>query len=167
MECMDSSSMDELNEYLKDDHIRKLERTLAELQQTSNRALGFVNTIDYRGVPFNVSQRFVFADLAPLVFFHLIEHITDDVTSTIVRLYHRLGPLLLCRHDWVPLKRSDDDQVRFIVGGTPTSTDGVIDTAPDAHGTDAPTSPSGPYICRHCTAYILGRPLPAIGRNLD
>jgi hypothetical protein len=157
--------MDELNEYIKDDAIRKLERTLAELQQTSNKALGFVNTIEYRGVPFNISQRFVFADLAPLVFFHLIEHITDDVTSTIVRLYHRLGPLLLCQHDWVPLKRADDDQVRFIVGGAATSASGTGGMAPAAHD-DPPAPSSGPYICRHCTAYILGRPLPAIGRDL-
>jgi len=149
--------MDQPNEFLKDEAIRKLEQSLAELQRSTRQALGFVNTIEYRGVPFNVSQRFVIADLAPLAFFHLVEHIhTDleagdrqggDVQSAIVRLYDRLGPLLTCRHEWLPLKRADDAQIRIIVGRRNQSE-------------------PGPYVCRFCTAYSLGHPLPFIGRDL-
>jgi len=140
--------MDEL-----DDQLEKLSRTLADLQQASKKALGFINTVEYRGIPFNVSQRFVIADLAPLAFFHLVEHITDDVTSAIVRLYDRLGPLLTCHHEWLPLKRAEDEHIRVIVRGTEP-------LPPDSRAA------SGPYVCRFCTAYALGAPLPLIGRTL-
>jgi len=136
--------MDELN-----DHIEKLSRTLADLQQASRKALGFINTVEYRGIPFNVSQRFVIADLTPLAFFHLVEHITGDVSSAIVRLYDRLDPLLTCRHEWLPLKRAEDDRIRIIV-----------------RGTERLPPHSGPYVCRFCTAYALGEPLPLVGRSI-
>lgn len=132
-----------------DNQLEKLERTLADLQQASKQALGFVRTVDYQGIPFNVSQRFVIADLSPLAFFHLVEHITDDVASAIVRLHDRLHPLLTCQHDWVPLKRAEDDQIRTIV-----------------RGTDRVPQPTGPFVCRFCTAYALGSSLPTVGRTL-
>jgi hypothetical protein len=138
------------------EHLEKLERTVAELERVSKRALGFVNTIEYRGIAFNVGKRFVIADLAPLAFFHLVEHIQtgsadapseDGIQAAVVRLYDRLGPLLSCRHDWTPLKREDDERMRAIVG---------IDKLPGN---------PGPYICRFCTAYALGAPLPIVGRT--
>ena len=135
---------DELREQLE-----RLERTIADLEQASKKALGFVNTVEYRGIPFNVSRRFVIADLAPLAFFHLVEHIEEDVGSAIVRLYDRLDPLLTCRHDWVALRRADDEQIRAIVGGA----------SRDVNGT-------GPHICKFCTAYAMGSQLPVVGRTL-
>jgi hypothetical protein len=132
-----------------DDQLERLARSLDDLQKASKRVLGFINTVEYKGIPFNVSQRFVIADLSPLAFFHLVEHITDDVSSAIVRLYDRIGPLLTCRHDWVPLKRVQDEHIRVIVRGTERR---------------APVS--GPYVCRFCTAYTLGEPLPIIGRTV-
>jgi hypothetical protein len=137
--------MDELENQLE-----KLERSLADLQQASKKALGFVNTVEYRGIPFNVSQRFVIADLSPLAFFHLVEHITDDVSSAIVRLHDRLTPLLTCRHEWLPLKRADDEHMRIIVRGSERS-----------------AQTAGPFICRFCTAYALGTSLPVVGRTLE
>jgi len=130
------------------EHLEKLERTVAELERVSKRALGFVSTIEYRGIAFNVGKRFVIADLSPLAFFHLVEHIQEDgIEAAVVRLYDRLGPLLSCRHDWTPLRREDDERMRAIVG---------IDKAPGE---------PGPYICKSCTAYSLGAPLPFIGRS--
>lgn len=129
-------------------HLEKLERTVAELERVSKRALGFINTVEYRGIAFNVGKRFVIADLTPLAFFHLVEHIQEDgIEAAVVRLYDRLGPLLSCRHEWTPLKREDDERMRTIVG---------IDKQPGA---------PGPYICKSCTAYALGAPLPLVGRT--
>jgi hypothetical protein len=138
------------------EHLEKLERTVAELERVSKRALGFVSTIEYRGIAFNVGKRFVIADLSPLAFFHLVEHIhtsgpndspQNGIEAAVIRLYDRLGPLLTCRHDWTLLKREDDERMRAIVG---------IDKAPGV---------PGPYICKSCTAYALGAPLPFIGRS--
>lgn len=134
---------DELRE-----HLEKLERTVADLEKVSKRALGFISTIDYRGVAFNVGKRFVIADLTPLAFFHLVEHIQEDgIEASVVRLYERLGPLLSCRHAWTPLKRADDERMRAIVG------------------IEKPEGAPGPYICKSCTAYALGAPLPLVGRT--
>jgi len=160
---------DEAADKAADHHLQQLERAIADLHRTSKKALGFIHTVDYRGVPFNVSKRFVIADLAPLVFFHLVEHISIDVTSSIVRLYDRLGPLLTCRHGWLPLKRADDEQVRFIVGGTIAATARASASRPTnpTHNPARPTLPTpGPFICRYCTAYSLGLPLPLVGRDL-
>jgi hypothetical protein len=132
------------------EQLEKLERSVVELEQASKKALGFIHSIEYRGIPFNVSRRFVIADLAPLAFFHLVEHIEfDDPGSAIVRLYDRLTPLLSCRHEWTPLRRADDEHMRTIVMGTDKSRQGT-----------------GPYICKSCTAYALGGFLPVIGRTL-
>lgn len=129
-------------------HLEKLERTVADLERVSKRALGFVSTVEYRGIAFNVGKRFVIADLTPLAFFHLVEHIQDDgIEAAVIRLYDRLGPLLSCRHNWTPLKREDDERMRAIVG------------------IDKPAGAPGPYICKFCTAYALGAPLPVIGRS--
>jgi hypothetical protein len=133
------------------EQLEKLARAVVELEQASKLALGIVRTVEYRGINFNVSRRFVIADLAPLAFFHLVEQIEDDDTVAAVdRLYDRLTPLLSCRHDWTPLRRSDDEPIRIIVTGT----DPAAQTGP------------GPYICKSCTAYALGSPLPAVGRTL-
>jgi hypothetical protein len=129
-------------------HLEKLERSVAELERVSKRALGFINTLEYRGIAFNVGKRFVIADLTPLAFFHLVEHIQEDgIEACVVRLYERLAPLLSCRHEWTTLKRQDDERMRAIVG---------IDKLPGA---------PGPYICKSCTAYALGAPLPVVGRT--
>jgi hypothetical protein len=130
--------------------LRQLERSLADLQQASKKALGFVNTLEYRGIPFNVSKRFVIADLSPLAFFHLVEHITSDVSSAVVRLHDRLAPLLTCRHEWLPLKRAEDEHISVIVRGSERSAEAA-----------------GPFICKFCTAYALSTSLPVIGRTLE
>lgn len=130
--------------------LQKLQTALVELEKASKKALGFISTVDYRGIPFNVSRRFVIADLSPLAFFHLVEYIEgDDVGPAIVRLHERLVPLLACRHDWVVLRRADDEPMRTIVKGTNRKRQG-----------------EGPYICKFCTAYALGPSLPAVGRSL-
>jgi len=130
---------DDLNEQLE-----LLRRTVADLEKASRQALGFVRTIQYMGITFNISKRFVIADLSPIAFFHLIEHIDDNAESAVFRLYERLSPLLTCRHQWTLLKREEDRQIRSL---------GINPGPP-------------PHICRRCTAYALGESLPTIGRTL-
>jgi len=123
-------------------HLDSLERALVELERSTKKALGFVSAIEYMGISFDVSRRFVIADLSPLAFFHLVEHIEDDdAMGAVVRLYDRLLPLLSCRHAWTPLKRADDAQVLRL-------------------------GRAGALVCRSCTAYALGKDLPAVGRTL-
>jgi hypothetical protein len=97
------------------------------------------------GITFNVSRRFVIADMSPLAFFHLVEHIDDGIESAVVRLYYRLTPLLTCRHQWMPLKRSADEQMRSL-------------------GKPGISGDSRPQVCSACTAYALGNSLPVVGR---
>jgi hypothetical protein len=142
---------------MEDDLLReqmeKLARAVVELEDASKRALGIVRTIEYLGIPFNISRRFVIADLTPLAFFHLVEHIEDgDPGAAIARLYDRLTPLLTCRHEWTPLRRAEDERVRILVTGT--------DPAVQGRTKDG----LGPYICKSCTAYALAAPLPVVGR---
>jgi hypothetical protein len=126
------------------EQLARLERALIEMERASKQALGFISSIHYRGVAFNVSRRFVIADLSPLAFFHLVEHIdADGADAAVMRLHHRLLPLLSCRHQWTELKRHDDAQVRSM--------------ARDAD----------PYVCKSCTAYVMkgpGASLPVVGR---
>jgi len=136
------------------DELRKqlelLERGVADLKQATTQALGFVKTVEYRGIAFNVSRRFVIADLSPLAFFHLIEPVDKDIDNAIehaiVALYNRLLPLLSCVHQWTPLRRTDDERVLAIMTGA---------------------GPSRPYICKACTAYALEQSLPVVGRSLS
>ena len=129
-------------------HIEALERSVAGFMSAAQEALGVNGQLQYRGTTFNVSKRFVIADLAPLAFFHLVEHIEDgQVSEAVVRLHDRLAPLLLCHHSWTPLKRSSDHQ--------------VINMA--AQGIE---QVQGPHICKRCTAYALGTSLPLVGREL-
>ena len=123
-------------------HLDSLERALVELERSTKKALGFVCAIEYMGISFDVSRRFVIADLSPLAFFHLVEHIEDDdAMGAVVRLHDRLLPLLTCRHAWTPLKRTDDAQVLRLRGARA-------------------------LVCRSCTAYALGGELPVVGRKL-
>ena len=142
------SMNDDLREKLE-----QLERIALETEAASKRALGFTGRIEYKGISFNVSKRFVIADLSPLAFFHLVErneHLAepnqDGAKAAVARLYDRLLPLLSCRHKWTVLKRSDDDPVRKMGG----------------------SREGGPlvHICMACTAYALGEELPEIGRGL-
>ena len=129
------------------EHIEKLERSLAIFKSTAKEAFGFLGEITYNGIKFDVSRRFVMADLSPLAFFHLVEHVDqEDPSAAVERLYYRLLPLLSCRHKWTPLKRASDQQVRSLAGKA------------------AETGP-GPYICKNCTAYVLGEVLPVLGRD--
>ncbi len=131
-----------------DEQLERLERSLAVFKSATDRALGVSGSVVHKGITFSVSRRFVIADLAPLAFFHLVEHIEgDEVSAAVVRLYDRLMPLLLCRHQWTPLKRASDHQV-------------ISMAVP-------PIQPAkGPHICRQCTAYALGTSLPVVGREL-
>lgn len=132
---------DELRE-----QIESLERSVAELEQASKRALGFAKTIEFKGIAFNVSRRFVLADLSPLAFFHLVEHIDESAESAILRLYDRLYPLLTCKHEWTVLRRASDQHIQRMRTET-------MEVASRAH------------ICKLCTAYALGEPLPVVGRD--
>ena len=136
-----------------DDQIEKLERSLAIFMSTAQDALGATSSIEHKGVTFNVSRRFVIADLSPLAFFHLVEHIeAGGARAAAVRLFDRLAPLLLCRHDWTPLKRASDHQVISL------SLQG------QEQGKGSQTE-QGPHICKRCTAYALGPSLPTVGRG--
>ena len=132
-----------------DAQIERLERSLAIFMSTAKDALGTTGSIVHKGVTFNVSRRFVIADLSPLAFFHLVEHIEEGgAREAVVRLFDRMAPLLLCRHDWTPLKRSSDYQVINLAAG-------------------AAQPQQGPHICKRCTAYALGPTLPVVGRSLE
>ena len=173
-------TVDETNKDELRDQLDILERNVADLQRATNRALGFVKNIEYQGITFNVSRRFVIAELTPLIFFHLVERVeqrpvdqrpaeqrpidqrtaspapdtsedspNEGVGAAIVRLYHRLSPLLSCRHEWTPLRRAEDDRIRSILGS------------------DRNLHDSRPFICKLCTAYALGSQLPVIGKSLE
>ncbi len=131
-----------------EDQLQHLERALGHLRLNARQAFGFLEKVEYQGVRFDVSRRAVIADLAPLFFSHLIEHIDQDgANAAILRLFERLEPLLTCRHRWTPLKRASDEQVR----GMARTPAGDVCT---------------PYICKVCNAYVLGLELPVVGRSL-
>ena len=131
-----------------EDQLQHLERALGHLRLNAKEAFGFVETMEFEGVRFDVSRRAVIADLAPLFFSHLIEHIDGEGAAAAVRrLHERLAPLLTCRHHWTPLKRASDEQVR----GMARTSAGDLCT---------------PHICKHCNAYVLGLSLPKVGRSL-
>jgi hypothetical protein len=136
-----------MNEELRK-QLELLERGIDELKQATTQALGFIKTVEYKGIAFNVSRRFVIADLSPLAFFHLIEavdkNIDNAIEHAIIELYNRLLPLLGCRHEWTQLRRSDDEKVLAIMTGAGSSR---------------------PFICKHCTAYALEQSLPVVGRD--
>ncbi len=131
-----------------EDQLQHLERALGHLRLNAKQAFGFVEKIEYGGVLYDVSRRAVIADLSPLFFSHLIEHIDSaGVGAAIRRLHDRLVPLLTCRHHWTELKRASDEQVR---GMARTGTgDSCL-----------------PHICKICNAYVLGVNLPVVGRDL-
>jgi len=131
-----------------DDHLfgqrEILERVIADLEEASNPRIGRVKSLEYMGVSFHVSRRFVIADLSPLSFFHLVEHIDAGPGASILRLYHRLLPLLSCRHQWTTLKRHSDKRILRMRTGSVH--DGVH-----------------PHICKSCMAYAMAGTLPAVG----
>ena len=130
-----------------EEQIQHLERALGHLRLTSKQAFGFVDRVEYEGVLFDVSRRAVIADLSPLFFSHLIEHIDEGgIGAAVRRLHERFAPLLLCRHRWTPLRRASDEQVK----GMARTSAGDLCT---------------PHICKVCNAYVLGLELPAIGRR--
>jgi hypothetical protein len=131
-----------------EDQLQHLERALGHLRLNAKQAFGFVDKVEYEGVMFDISRRAVIADLSPLFFSHLIEHIDNEgIGAAVKRLHERLAPLLTCRHRWTALKRASDEQVRGM--------------ARTANGDSCQ-----PYICKHCNAYVLGLDLPVIGRGL-
>jgi hypothetical protein len=142
-------AMDDLREQLD-----SLERAIADLDKACKQALGFAYSIEYEGIAFHVGKRFVVADLSPLGFLHLVEPIDESTRqepygaiaagaqAAVVRLYERMLPLLSCVHQWTPLSRIEDRQLRLL-------------------------QPDGPrqHICKACTAYALEGSLPAVGRG--
>jgi hypothetical protein len=120
-----------------------LERSLAEFEAAAKRTLGFLRTVEYRGIAFNVGRRFVIADLSPLAFMHLVEHIETTPEDAVVRLYDRLLPLLSCRHHWTPLRRAEDEHMLHLC-----------------------RSMAKAHICKVCTAYALEGSLPEVGRGI-
>ena len=125
--------------------LEALERSLAEFEASAKRALGYGRSVDFCGITFNLSRRFVMADLSPLAFVHLVERIESTPEEAVVRLHHRLLPLLSCRHHWTPLQRAADHHMCTMTRSRP---DG-----PQAH------------VCKHCTAYALEGALPKVGRG--
>ena len=140
-----SSMNDDLGEKLG-----KLQRTIADFENASQQASGWVQTIEYRAIRFNITRRFVVADMSPLTFFHLVEHIgSDGSAAAVLRLYERLMPLLTCNHEWTDLKRVTDRHMRSMAK-------------------DWLTGGSRPHVCRLCTAYAFDDPettLPVTGRT--
>lgn len=131
-----------------EDQLQHLERALGHLRLNAKEAFGFVTKVEFEGISFDVSRRAVMADLSPLFFSHLIEHIDGDgVEVAVKRLHERLAPLLTCRHRWTALKRMSDEQVRGMARGNKGE-------------------PVTPYICKECNAYVLGMELPTVGRQL-
>lgn len=128
--------------------LQHLERALGHLRLNAKQAFGFVDKVEYEGVMFDVSRRAVIADLSPLFFSHLIEHIDQEgIGAAVKRLHERLAPLLTCRHIWTPLKRASDEQVR----GMARTPAGDVCT---------------PHICKQCNAYVLGLERPLVGRKI-
>jgi hypothetical protein len=115
----------------------------------SKKSLGFFETITYKDVLFNVSFDLVIADLSPLAFLNLVEHIdTDGAEGAAIRLYERILPLLSCTHHWIePTRPLDQD-------GGPMM--------------DWPLKVCGDVlVCEFCVAYAMQNPgtdLPVIGR---
>jgi hypothetical protein len=147
--------MDDLHEQLD-----KLQRAIAELDKACKRVLGFVGTIEYMGISFHVSKRFVIADLSPLAYLNLVEHIQEDAKDAgtdgagapadspgdaVTRLYDRLLPLLSCVHQWTPLSRAEDARLLSVALGKGDSI--------------------RPHICKLCTALALEGTLPETGRG--
>ncbi len=132
---------DELQEKLQ-----LFERAVKDLQQVSRNALGFQSAIEHHGITFNVSRRYVVADLSPLAYFHLVEPIEETPQAAVSRLYERIYPLLSCRHQWTELRRESDAHIRSL-------------------STLKFKGFAGPRKCKVCTAFALGAALPAIGRD--
>jgi hypothetical protein len=129
---------------LSSDQHHMLRRSIEEAALASDPSIGLVQTVQHQGIFFQVTRRFVIADLAPLTFFHLVEPIHEDPAEAIFELYDRLAPLLMCRHRWTPLKRQSDGRIRSLG-----------------------TASSGAHICKSCMAYALGGKLPVAGNSLS
>jgi hypothetical protein len=127
---------------------KALNRAVAHLKVMSDPVIGSVSPIEYMGISFHVSPRFVIADLPPLSFFHLVEHIDDDPGDAVLQLYDRLIPLLSCRHEWTALKRRSDERIRKM-------------------GNRKSNGSASAHICKSCMAYALGGKLPTIGTSFS
>ncbi len=135
-----------------DSRLEELCRAVLKYEAWSKKSLGFYETITYKGILFNVSADLVIADLSPLAFFSLVEHIDDaGAEAAAVRLYERILPLLSCRHRWVePTKLMHRD-------GRPTMWDLLKDFG----------HVSVCELCTACTNRISGESLPVVGRSLE
>jgi hypothetical protein len=84
--------------------IEELRDSVMQWEKHSKIALGFNKTIEYKQIRFNLNGRFVIADLAPLAYMDLVQEISDgDSEAAAASLYERLGPLLDCKHQWLPI----------------------------------------------------------------
>jgi hypothetical protein len=128
------------------DEMEVLRRSLADLEQACRQAPGTVRTVEYRTIRLHVTRRFVLADLAPLAFFHLVEHIEGNTEAAILRLYDRLLPLLFCEHQWTALKRLSDEHLSSM-------------------GANRLSGGIAPQVCKLCTAYALSGVFPVRGRG--
>jgi len=132
-----------------DSRLEELSRAVLEYEALAKKSLGFFTTITYNNVVFNVSADLVIADLSPLAFCNLVEHIdADGAEAAAVRLYERILPLLLCRHRWVEPKKPLN-QKDTILSELVRSFDHVL-------------------VCERCTACtnrIRREDLPIVGRS--
>jgi hypothetical protein len=132
------------------EQLQRLQQAIVDLDKACKRMLGFTGAIDYMGISFNVSRRYVIADLTPIAYLGLVEYTdeggyeaaADGAQEAVVRLYDRLLPLLLCVHQWTALTRAEDLFLRS--------------TTVESSG--------NPHICKLCTAYALEGSLPLVGR---
>jgi len=132
--------------------LEELHRAVLRYESIAKQRLGFLETIHYKGVAFDVSSEFVIADLSPLAFFNLVEYIdTHDATGAAARLYERISPLLSCKHRWIEPTMPLDQDGRLITHESLRAFGHVL-------------------VCECCTACIaktLGANLPTIGRSTD
>jgi len=133
------------------DQLERLRHAIADLDKACNRALGFTGSIEYMGISFNVSPRYVIADMSPIGYLGLVEYIhvgcdeaeAGGAQEAVVRLYDRMVPLLSCVHQWTPLSRTEDVP--------------LLSTTAEGGGR--------PHICKLCTAYGFEGTLPMSGRR--
>jgi hypothetical protein len=125
-----------------DSRLEELSRAVLEYEALAKKYLGFFKTITYKDILFNVSADLVIADLSPLAFFNLVEHIdAGEAEAAAIRLYERIMPLLFCRHCWVESTKPPDQLLQGF---------------------------SQVLVCDRCTACtnrIPGQGLPVVGRS--
>lgn len=132
--------------------LEELRLIVTELEAVSRKALGFVGTIRYKEILFNLRPASVIPDLSPLAYFDLVEYIDNaGAEAATVRLYDQLFPLLSCRHQWTEPK-------------------GLLDRDGKPIMYESLQYLGHIFICELCTACAIETPeakLPTVGRTVE